>query len=383
MKISDVLYLSSRKIKGDLRRSLMLMVVIGAVLGLVFVLQLIFHGIVRNYIEIGGAATDGRVIMTVPGEGVDDVSKFGGEIWGEARYYGAYGGIVLGEDLVRGAVEVGFDRVPEDAVPVLVPEYIGEVFLGVDYGGGVSSAERKIHQYEEYRKNVIGEIFVGQDGVKYFVAGLSPGSFTTNNLSFRGVERSNASVLNPVLEQIAMPGGMLIAIDDGREWTRGAERDEGRVLVSFADIKQAYRYFLKGRGRFMGVDFPGKEYEVNVITGVSPEVYYVMKIMQVGLNVFCGILMAIAMVVAGFTFVRLVKQDEENIKLYYSLGATAGQVRMLYAMYFLELVIGAAVLALVVAISIVIGYSVANQELLRAVFELGFSASEVPYIILW
>lgn len=383
MKIRDVIGLGLKRIRSDWRRSLMLMVTVGAVLGLVFVLQLMFHGVVRNYIEIGGAATDGRVIMMVPDEVIGDVKEFGGEVLDEVRYYGQYGGIVLSEDLVQGAMEIGMDKVPEDVVPALVPEYIGEVFLGVKYSGESSSVEKKMHEYEEYRENVIEKTFVGQDGVKYFVVGLAPGSFAVSNLSFRGVERNNTSVLNPVLEQIATPGGTLMLIDNGGEWLRGVEQSDGRVLVSFADIRQAYEYLLRGKGKFMNVELPGKEYEVNVILGVSPEVYYVMKIMQVGLNMFCGILMVIAIVVMGFTFVRLVKQDEENFKLYYSLGATAGQVRMLYMVYFLELMIGAAVLALVVAIGIVVGYSVVNQELLRVVFELGFSASEMPYIVLW
>lgn len=40
------------------------------------------------------------------------------------------------------------------------------------------------------------------------------------------------------------------------------------------------------------------------------------------------------------TSVRLVDQDRRNIALYYSLGATSGQVRRIYLCYFLELMIG-------------------------------------------
>ena len=70
-----------------------------------------------------------------------------------------------------------------------------------------------------------------------------------------------------------------------------------------------------------------------------PETEYIMCVMQLIINVISVVLGVIAMIVVVFTSIRLVDQDKQNIALYYSLGATARQVRIIYLCYFLELMV--------------------------------------------
>ena len=87
------------------------------------------------------------------------------------------------------------------------------------------------------------------------------------------------------------------------------------------------------------------------------------------------------MIVVVFTSIRLVDQDKQNIALYYSLGATARQVRIIYLCYFLELMVGAAVLAFGLASMIVLLFTGLNHDLLSIQAMLGFN--QATYEPIW
>ena len=103
--------------------------------------------------------------------------------------------------------------------------------------------------------------------------------------------------------------------------------------------------------------------------------------MQLIINVISVVLGVIAMIVVVFTSIRLVDQDKQNIALYYSLGATARQVRIIYLCYFLELMVGAAVLAFGLASMIVLLFTGLNHDLLSIQAMLGFN--QATYEPIW
>ena len=82
-----------------------------------------------------------------------------------------------------------------------------------------------------------------------------------------------------------------------------------------------------------------------------------------------------------FTAIRLVDQDCQNIRLYYSIGADSRQVRMLYLCYFVELMVGVLVFALAIASVMVILFNVIYRELLGIQAMLAFSLAEVPFVV--
>ena len=101
------------------------------------------------------------------------------------------------------------------------------------------------------------------------------------------------------------------------------------------------------------------------------------------LNISCVVLSIVAAIIIIFTSIRLVDQNKANIKLYHSFGATKGQIQLIYLAYFLELIIGAAILSLILASLITILYSVFNQTVLSTLFMVSFGLSEPPSIMLW
>lgn len=401
MKFKDAFHISTKNIRIHLKRNLLIMAVMGIIFGLVLAINLWFQGMVNCYMELANRSTDGKVIIEATNstagmvideeqpqatrqEMIADIEAYGGKILGEAEKFGAFGGIVLPEDIVKNAIEVDLAKVPTDAAPILVSTFLGEQLLGESFPTESTSAIKKQKDYEEFRDSLIGKTFTDTRGAKYYVVGLSSGNFHVGNLSFKQLVRGNNDLLNPLLELITTPNGQPIVVDNGQSenWQKGegvagdiaASIDDNDIILAvFDNGTEAYKYFRQGKGRFMNVDLPNRTYSVGIIAGVSPETYYVLNIIQTILNIVSVILGVIASVVVIFTSIRLVDQDRQNIFLYYSLGATTGQVRMVYFCYFLELMIGVAILAFSLASIVVLLFSFLNQGLLTIQAELGFN----------
>ncbi len=412
MRLKDMIHLSLKNVRTQPKRSLLVMAVMGAIFGLVFTLIFWWQGMVNYYAEFAGRETDGKIVFAISNslagsavvrpetdlkmasraEMIADAEKFGGKMLGDARQVGMYGGVVLSADLVKGAIEIDLSRTPAAAMPVLITKLVADQLVGEDYLKSATSVAQKQATYEKYREQLLGKTFTDARGGKYFVVGLARNGFALHDLSFRGVEKANVSVLNSLLKHMTVYSQPLIVIDNGKSqtWQTGEELSDNylvsesldKLIVVFANRKQAYGYFKNGRGGFANVDLPGRNYNVELIAGMSPEMEYLMKAYGVILNIACAALSVVAIIVIVFTSIRLVSQDRQNIALYYSLGATTGQVRKLYWCYFGIIMAGAVVFALLLAGAVDLGFSIANQGLLATAMMLAFGLPDLPRIIL-
>lgn len=407
MRTKDVLRISLKNIRIYLKRNLIIMVTMGIIFGLILTINLWFQGMENSYTELANQSTEGRVIIeatnsmegviiddalpkTTRQEMTEDIEAHGGKVLGDAEKFGLFGSVVLPKELVENRTMVDMEKVPVDAAPVLVSTFLGEQLLGKSFPAEYTNAVRKQKDYKEYQDKLIGKTFTDAYGAKYYVVGLNSGNFHVDNLSFNQLERGSNNILNPVLAFVATPNGTPIVIDNGKSesWQKGesvslketvdTKADDESLIAIFDDNKSAYDYFQYGRGRFMNVDLPSRTYSVNIVAGMSPETMYILKSIKLVIGIVSVVLGLIAMIVVVFTSIRLVDQDRRNVALYYSLGATTRQVRIIYLFYFLELMIGAAILAFCSASVIVLAFSFLNQEILGIQSALGFNLVATP-----
>ncbi len=410
MKIKDVLRISLSNIRVYFRRNLMIVMVMGIIFGLIFAMNLWLQGLENSYIKLASAATDGKVILeatnntngiiadeTTPSVTreamIDDITAHSGRILGDVERFSVFGGVIVPENLVSNAIQVDLSKVPTDAAPVLVSTSLSEILLYQHFPALAGNAVSKQKTYEEYRDSVIGQTFTDSYGAKYFVVGLTPGSFHISNLSLQQLERNNHNLLNPILELIPTLGASSIIIDNGQSvhWqvaevddsqNLGAiDNDRESLLVMFENLQSAYNYFRHGKGKFINIDLPNRTYFVTHIAGMPLDILYIFNAMQFVINLTSIFLGVIAMIVVIFTSIRLVDQDQRNISLYYSLGATRLQVGLIYLCYFFELMLGAVIFAFGLASIIVLSFSIINQELLGIQAMLGFNQATYQQII--
>ena len=400
MKLKDVLRLSTRILRTHLKRNLLVISAMSIIFGLIFAINLWLQGVEDSYFALASRATNGQVIISAssnpeslsPGitspatrdDMVADIESHGGRVLADADRFGIFDSVILPADLVQNNIEIDPAQAPADAAPVLASTFLGEQLLGRQFA---SDTTPTLKDYETFRKDLIGQTFTDAYGAKYYVVGLAPGNFHIASLSFKQLDRTNGNLLNPLLNYISTPGGAPIAIDDGRRdlWQSGDNPLDAvyadSVVAIFDDPDLAYDYFRHSQARFPNVDFPNRTYSASLIAGPSPETQYIFGIINLVAVIISSVLGLVAAIIVIFTIIRLLDQDRQNIALYYSLGATPGQVCAIYLCYFLELMIGAAIFAFVLASALVLLFSFLNQDLLSLQAMLSFGLASAPQVV--
>lgn len=423
MKLTQMFWLANRNFTQHKRRSLLLVLGLAVWFALVLIMWLWLTGCEQSYQHFAGQATEGRVVVQATNSlamsiGADDASdvvanleamvadleKFGARIIStEAETTSSE--VVLPPETVAGAIEVDPSAAPATAAPVLARASEGRNWLGQGDDPWPATAAGKREAYEQLREALIGQTFTVANGAEYFVVGLAPGDAGIGNLSFNQVARDNFNVLNPLLEGVSAPSATDLLLDNGQmaTWERGESRDLAAemeyfeslginvgglstsidvVVAEFADSSAAEAYLWGGQGQFarMGDD-RDYTYSVSVVAGPSPETgvqFAALRLIALGITV---VFVVIAVVLVLLMGVRQVSQDQAKIQRYLRLGATSGQVRAVYGLYFLELILLVLVLAWLLASGVVLGFSVVNQELLSTQALLAFSLPEAPTVI--
>lgn len=210
-----------------------------------------------------------------------------------------------------------------------------------------------------------------------------PGSYHLTNYSFYVLEQNvDTTLLNELLDDIPLQGFEPIAVDNGNQdsWQTGQNVEYEMVYAIFDNQKDAYRYLEQGKARFQRVIPDDRSYDAKVILGLSPEITYTFNFFQIIIRIVSFILFIVAIIVILSTNTRLIAQDEEEIVLYRSLGATKSQLKIFYGIYFFILIVSALIFAYFVASFILILFHLIRGQLINIQAALAFSLKDVPQV---
>lgn len=400
MYFTDVLKLSFRKFIRQFRRSYKLVVAMSILFCLIFTINLFFTGLRNSYIKFSQAKVGDQVIISATSpnsytdlkkleevaknEMVQDIEKFGGKILKNIRTVTRNNIPVLPKSSVQNLIEVDPSNAPKDAIPILTTTSFGELLLG-QYDNKINklTAVEYLSKYQDYREKVLGKTFETDNGAKFFVVGLLPGSYHLSNYSFYALERNvDTTLLNELLDDIPLQDFEPIAVDNGSQdsWQTGQNVEYEMVYAVFNNQKDVYRYLEQGKAMFRTIIPDDRSYDANVILGLSPEITYIFNFFQIIIRIVSLILFIVAMIVILSTNTRLIAQDEEEIALYRSLGATKSQLKIFYGIYFFILIISALIFAYFVASFILILFHLIRGQLINIQAALAFSLKDVPQV---
>lgn len=400
MYFTDVLKLSFRKFIRQFRRSYKLVVAMSILFCLIFTINLFFTGLRNSYIKFSQSKVGDQVIISATSpnsytdlkkleevaknEMVQDIEKFGGKILKNTRSVTRNNIPVLPKSSVQNLIEVDPSNAPKDAIPILTTTSFGELLLG-QYDNKINklTAVEYLSKYQDYREKILGKTFENKDGAKFFVVGLLPGSYHLTNYSFYALERNvDTTLLNELLDDIPLQGFEPIAVDNGNQdfWQTGQNVEYEMVYAVFNNQKDVYRYLEQGKAMFRTIIPDDRSYDANVILGLSPEITYIFNFFQIIIRIVSLILFIVAMIVILSTNTRLIAQDEEEIALYRSLGATKSQLKIFYGIYFFILIISALIFAYFVASFILILFHLIRGQLINIQAALAFSLKDVPQV---
>lgn len=400
MYFTDVLKLSFRKFIRQFRRSYKLVVAMSILFCLIFTINLFFTGLRNSYIKFSQSKVGDQVIISATSpnsytdlkkleevaknEMVQDIEKFGGKILKNIRTVTRNNIPVLPKSSVQNLIEVDPSNAPKDAIPILTTTFFGELLLG-QYDNKINklTAVEYLSKYQDYREKVLGKTFETDNGAKFFVVGLLPGSYHLTNYSFYVLERNvDTTLLNELLDDIPLQGFEPIAVDNGNQdfWQTGQNVKYEMVYAVFDNQKDARHYLEQGKASFRMVTLDDRSYNANVILGLSPEITFIFNFFQIIIRIVSLILFIVAMIVILSTNTRLIAQDEEEIALYRSLGATKSQLKIFYGIYFFILIISALIFAYLIASLILILFHLFRGQLINIQAALAFSLKDVPQV---
>lgn len=391
MKPRDLIKLSCQNIRTQPKRHIMIMLAVGMIFGVIFVANFYLQGIENTYQNLANYATDEKVLLIATpslnnnsltpeititdDELIADVEQFGGKVAGKIqRYGGEYGNIILDASYLQPNIIVQYNNLPTNIAPILADSTTGQRLLQQDFPTNSISISKHLEYYQRFCKSLIGHTFTDSNGMNYLVVGLAPSNYHLFQLPL-------FDIFGELTGSFPAPTAQSIVINSPNSGQQAVTTNAS--LIVFENPQQAYQYLLYGHGNFIMTDFPDRTYQVDTIAGMSPETMYIFHIKHLVLNVFSTILFVIAIIIIIFTSIRLTDQDQSNIQLYSNLGATTRQVRMIYWAYFLMLIISGLLLAFMIASAFTIIYSLIKQDLLSSIFQLGFSLSNAPNVILW
>lgn len=400
MYFTDVLKLSLRKFIRQFRRSYKLVVAMSILFCLIFTINLFFTGLRNSYIKFSQSKVGDQVIISATNpnsytdlkkleevaknEMVQDIEKFGGNILKNIRAVTRNNIPVLPKSSVQNLIEVDPSNAPKDAIPILTTTFFGELLLGQENNKmNKLTAVEYLSRYQDYREKVLGKTFETDNGAKFFVVGLLPGSYHLTNYSFYALERNvDTTLLNELLDDIQLQKFEPIAVDNGNQdfWQTGQNVEYEMVYAIFDNQKDVYRYLEQGKARFQRVIPDDRSYDANVILGLSPEITYIFNFFQIIIRIISFILFIVAAIIILSTNTRLIAQDEEEIALYRSLGATKSQLKIFYGIYFFILIVSALIFAYFVASFILILFHLIRGQLINIQATLAFSLKDVPQV---
>lgn len=403
MYFTDVLKLSFRKFIRQFRRSYKLVVAMSILFCLIFTINLFFTGLRNSYIKFSQSKVGDQVIISAnnlssyislketketkeisSADMVQDIEKFGGKILKNIRTVTRNNIPVLPKSSVQNLIEVDPSNAPKDAIPILTTTFFGELLLG-QYDNKINklTAVEYLSNYQDYREKVLGKTFETDNGAKFFVVGLLPGSYHLTNYSFYVLERNvDTTLLNELLDDIPLQGFEPIAVDNGNQdfWQTGQNVEYEMVYAVFDNQKDARHYLEQGKASFRMVTLDDRSYNANVILGLSPEITFIFNFFQIIIRIISFILFIVVTVVILSTNTRLIAQDEEEIALYRSLGATKSQLKIFYGIYFFILIVSALIFAYFVASFILILFHLFRGQLINIQAALAFSLKDVPQV---
>ena len=403
MYFTDVLKLSFRKFIRQFYRSYKLVVAMSILFCLIFTINLFFTGLKKSHIKFSQSKVGDQVIISAnnlspyislketketkeisSAEMIQDIKKFGGKILKNIRSVTRNNIPVLSKSSVQNLIEVDPSNAPKDAIPILTTTSFGELLLG-QYNNKMNklTAVEYLSKYQDYRDKVLGKTFETDNGAKFFVVGLLPGSYHLTDYSFYTLERNTyTTLLNELLDDIPLQDFEPIAVDNGNQdfWQTGQNVKFEIVYAIFDNQKDAYRYLEQGKARFQRVIPDDRGYDAKVILGLSPEITYTFNFFQIVIRIVSFILFIVAAIIILSTNTRLIAQDEEEIALYRSLGATKSQLKIFYGIYFFILIVSALIFAYFVASFILILFHLIRGQLINIQATLAFSLKDVPQV---
>ncbi len=327
----------------------------------------------------------------------ENIERYGGEVINQAGSFRTKTNEawnVLPEEVLRPAIEVNLENIPQDIVPILIPTRLAIEWLGlIDYhqepifdentGTFNIGPEANLNTIEQAREQSLGKMITSPEGEMYFVVGFLPSDVTS-----RFSISTNSDILNLFISGTTVGRTELPIVVDGRGLQKQKwQLDDSKVWATFSSAGAVYKYYADD-DNFCGILERGQnscpesyKYLVSSPFGFELEERWGFQSAQNFFKMVVGILGVLAIIVNVITLVRVMERDTNNIALYYVMGANKNQVHMVQSLRVLLMCLLAVIFALLVGVIVCFGFNFVQAGTLAEAYALAFGALEEPVVL--
>lgn len=419
MRIIDYLRLGFAGVKAHKKRAFTVVIIVGLLFSVVTAGVFILQGLEDAALVEMLAPTDGKVLVIssvdakICGEDCDiaaevaeikkNVERYDGEIIPAEISQTADGMFYkLKENVFVGAQSGGDGDVTEVVVPLEVAAQLADIEMPERN----TEVMEQLDAIKEVREKTLHQTVESKTGKKYYIAEILPGGVYISSLSLASIEQGGnpldlilgqintgtsqnfvikAAEVEPTVDNdsVEPPSGFIVMEDVDAE-------EMGIVFAQFENIEAAYTYYqdkvnyCSETNRIFNMC--GKDYKYQVISAVSNPLTTYENLQNVWLvfKIVAAVLVVIAVIIALSTYARLIGKGMKIISLYHALGATKGQIRLVYLTYLLMLSVMAVGFAVIVGLALAAVLSMVNMEALGQVWSLAFGVeAEAIWLVGW
>lgn len=406
MKVIDYLRLGFAGIKAHKKRAFTVVIVVGLLFSVVTAGVFALQGLENATLAEMLAPTDDKVLVVssvdtkVCGETCDiaaevaeikqNIERYDGEIIKTAVSQTTDGIFYrLKENLFMSAQS----KNDSEATEVIVPLEVAAKLADIEMPESDAEVADKLATIQEVRAKTLHRTVESKTGAKYYIAEILPGGVYVSSLSLASIGQGG-NPLDLILGQISTgtSQNFIITAEAKPEVNNGNDEqysgfvtmgdmdaeEMGIVFAQFKNIKEAYKYYQDKVNYCSEIDrifsMCSKDYKYQVMAAVSNPLTTYENLQNIWLvfKVVAAVLVVIAAIIALSTYARLIGKDLKIISLYHALGATTGQIRVVYVVYLLILSVMAVGFAVIVGLILAAVLSIANITALEQVWSLAF-----------
>lgn len=381
MRVLDCLRLGVAGVKAHKKRALTVVVIVGLLFSVLMAGAFFLQGLENAALGKMLAPTGGRVLVM---SNVD--TKFCGEECDMAkevaeirRNIERYGGEAISATMISGKDGM-FYRLEKNVFEfegegLAIPLSTVAKMKGVQLPGWDAGVERRVEAVQTIFEEVKAEDNESR------IVGILPGGVYTSDLSLSSVEQSG-NPLNMIFGQIVtgtsqnfMIGAAETSMGDAVAMDTA---EMGLVFAEFPDLKAAYNYYRDEANYCLDLDRAfghcKNGYKYLTMSAISDPLttYDNFQLVWLVFGITAAVLAVIALIIAVSTYARLIGKDMKIIALYHAMGATRGQVRLVYLSYLLILSVMTVVFSLAVGLGMALLLGAVNGEAISQVFWMGF-----------
>ena len=358
LNFSEALRLSWSNIAEHKKRSVAIIVTISILFGAIMGFNFMLQGLRNTVLDVALQANEGKIYLETGYQNIssinegdfteladleaaqkivrDTIAYYHGKIIGEITTYQVGSTRWVINQAVAdaiGEIELNLDELNPDQIPFLAPEFEIEYFQGYLWDNGEKDKRLvKVGTYPSTKHGsptlpgfnplnlLLGRVYGSADSYPLIIDDGS-GKVTNhiNSMAQRQVDQYGYESVAQVFE-VWPPEKYYIAVFDSYDDAvvyYNAYGDNSPKLIQIDEKKYSILNMdIFGRVIYLELDFNNLQFMLTAI-----EVLFII----------------IAILIATFTFAHLIDQDAATIALYRSLGASTGNIYLIYFLYLVEL----------------------------------------------